>query len=308
MQTILGSSGIIGKELAQHLTKYTSKVRLVSRAPKTIEGNEELLSADLLNAAQTDAAVAGSEVVYLTAGLKYHVPTWQQQWPVIMRNVMDACKKYQSKLVFFDNVYAYGKVDGWMTEASPYNAVSKKGLVRKQIAEMLMREVEEGKLQALIARAADFYGPNTSNSFVNVLVMEKQANGKKGQWMANADVLHSFTYTPDAGIATAILGNSDFAFNQVWHLPTAKPALSGKAFAAMSADEFGVPAQLQVIPKLMLHLLGLFVAPIRESIELIYQNDSDYLFDSSKFEKTFDMHPTSYAEGIKTTAQSLKKS
>jgi len=306
MQTILGSNGIIGKELALNLTAYTSSVRLVSRTPKFIVGNEELVSADFTNAAQTDAAVAGSEVVYLTAGLRYHTPIWQQQWPVIMQNVIDACKKHHAKLVFFDNVYAYGKVNGWMSEATPYLATSKKGLVRKQIATMIMREVEAGNLQALIARSADFYGPENDKSFVKVLVMDKHAKGKKGQWMVNADVLHSFTYTPDAGKATAMLGNTNTAFNQVWHLPTAKPALSGKTFAGLSAEEFGVSAHLQVLPKMMLHLLGLFVEPIRESMELIYQNDSDYLFDSSKFENAFGMQPTSYADGINATALSMK--
>ena len=41
--------------------------------------------------------------------------------------------------------------------------------------------------------------------------------------------------------------------------------------------------------------------------EMLYQYDSDYLFDSSKFEKKFNFKPTSYADGIKDTANWMKK-
>ncbi len=88
------------------------------------------MKADLLNYDETEKAVAGSKIVYLMAGLKYDARVWRQQWPVIMRNTIDACKKHQAKLVFFDNVYAYGLVKGPMTEETPYNPVSKKGEVR----------------------------------------------------------------------------------------------------------------------------------------------------------------------------------
>jgi nucleoside-diphosphate-sugar epimerase len=124
--------------------------------------------------------------------------------------------------------------------------------------------------------------------------------------MANAKVPHSFIFTPDAGKATALLGNTDTAFNQVWHLPTAKPALTGEEWAEMSAAATGAPKSVQVLPLFMIRLLGLFIGPLRESVELIYQNDSPYLFDSSKFEKAFQITPTSYADGFKATLHAMQ--
>ncbi len=53
MQTILGSSGIIGKELAKALPQYTNKIRLVSRNPKKVNDSDELFKANLLNAEET---------------------------------------------------------------------------------------------------------------------------------------------------------------------------------------------------------------------------------------------------------------
>jgi nucleoside-diphosphate-sugar epimerase len=307
MQTILGSSGVIGRELAKALPQYTKELRLVSRNPQKVNDSDELVSANLLNAEEILKAVEGSEVVYLTAGIQYDIKIWRRDWPVIIKNVIDACKKHKSKLVFFDNVYSYGKVDGWMTEESPIKPDSEKGKVRAELNKTILNEVEQGKLKAIIVKAADFYGPDTPLSFVNIMVFYNFKKGKKAQWMIDANKKHSFTYTPDAGKGTAILGNTDSAYNQVWHLPTNKKVLTGKEFIELAAKAMGVKPDYMVVKRWMLSLLGLFNKAIKENNEMLYQNDSDYLFDSTKFEKTFNFTPISYEEGILKTAKSLKK-
>ncbi len=306
MQTILGSSGVIGKELAKALPKYTNKIRLVSRNPKKVNGGDELFKANLLNADETMQAIEGSEVVYLTVGLQYDINVWRRDWPITMHNVIEACKKNNSKLVFFDNVYSYGKVDGWMTENSPAKPDSEKGKVRAELSEMILKEVKQGNLKAIIAKAADFYGPETLLSFVNIMVFENFKNGKKAQWMIDVNKKHSFTYTPDAGRGTAILGNTESAYNQTWHLPTNKNVLRGKEFIELAANAMGAKPEYMIVKKWMLSMLGLFNKVIKENNEMLYQNDSDYLFDSTKFEKAFNYEPVSYEEGIIKTAKSIK--
>jgi len=39
---------------------------------------------------------------------------------------------------------------------------------------------------------------------------------------------------------------------------------------------------------------------------MLYQNDSEYVFDSSKFTKAFGYEPTTYAEGVRFTAVDYK--
>lgn len=305
MQTILGSNGVIGKDLTKILPKYTDKIRLVSRNPKKINPTDELFPADITNSEQTLKAVEGSDVVYLTVGLKYDINVWKDLWPKIMKNVIDACEKNNAKLVFFDNVYSYGKVDGWMTEETPYNPVSEKGKVRVKIAEMLMNEVKNGKFKAMIVRAADFYGPG-AQSLANATVLENLNKGKKAMWLVNDHVKHSHTYTHDAAEATAILGNTEDAYNQVWHLPTDKNVLTGKEFIELAAKEFGVEPKYSVAKIWLLKIIGLFNKIIKESNEMLYQNKYDYLFDSSKYEKRFNIKPTSYQDGIKETVKLMK--
>jgi len=306
MQTILGSTGVIGTELAKNLVQYTDKIRLVSRDPKLVNPNDELITADLLEPRQVVNAVKDSEVVYLTAGLKYDHVVWEDQWPVIMQNVLDACRKHHSKLVFFDNVYAYGKVDGWMTEETPYKEQSKKGIIRIGISNMLLEDVRRGNIEGMIVRSADFYGPDLKNSFINVMVIENLKKGKKAQLMISDKFKHSLTYTPDAGKATALLGNTPSAFNQVWHLPTDKNVLTGKEFVALAASAMNVIPKTTILPKWMVWMAGLTNGIIRETMEMLYQFDSDYLFDSSKFDKAFTFRTTTYEEGIKATVDAMK--
>lgn len=298
MQTILGSGGIIANYIAKALPAYTSNVRLVSRNPKAVTGIEELVQADLTSAEQVMSAVKGSEVVYLTAGLQYDIKVWREQWPKLMRNVINACKENGSRLVFFDNVYMYGKVVGPMTEETPFNPCSRKGEVRAEIATMILDEIKKGELTALIARAADFYGPATANSFLNMMVFENLKKGKSAQLMISKNLKHSFTYTPDAGKATALLGNTLSAFNQTWHLPTDANALTGQQIVDLAARELNMKPKVTVLPRLMIQLAGLFNPIIKESVEMLYQYDSDYIFDSGKFDSAFTFEKVTYAEGI----------
>ena len=156
--TILGAGGVVANGLAELLLKDNQSVRLVSRTGQNIQGAVSV-KADVSSLVQTVDAVEGSSIVYLCVGLAYDHKVWSELWPRIMSNVIEACKKSGAKLVFLDNVYAYGKVDGIMTESTPYNPCSKKGEIRLKIATELTGEVKAGNLKALIARAADFYGP-----------------------------------------------------------------------------------------------------------------------------------------------------
>ena len=301
MQTILGSGGTIANHLAKELPVYSPKVRLVSRNPKPVLGNEELLSADITSLEQAMKAVKGSEIVYLTAGLQYNTKVWQEQWPLVMKNVIDACKANGAKLVFFDNVYMYGKVTGKMTEETPFKPCSKKGEIRAEIATMILYEIQKGNLTALIARAADFYGPATSNSFLNNMVFDNLKKGKSAQIMIDKHLKHSFTYTPDAGKATALLGNTPSAYNQTWHLPADMNILTIEQIVEIAAKALNTQPKITVLPKWMIKMVALFNPMVKESIEMLYQYDSDYIFDSGKFDKAFRFKTTTYPEGIKNT-------
>lgn len=307
MQTILGANGTIGKLLARELMSYTDRVRLVSRKPLRINETDELMAADLTQPGAVDRAVRGSEVVYLVVGFEYKAKVWEEKWPALMRNTADACAKHGAKLVFFDNVYMYDKDQiSHMTEDTAINPPSRKGEVRKRISEKLLEAAREGWIEALIARSADFYGPDNNNNFITQMVMKNLREGKKAMWFVRSDIKHSFTYTPDAAKATALLGNTPDAYGQVWHLPTESRPVTGKEIITMIASEMGAEPKISLLPKFMLQPLGLFIPIMKEMREMIYQYDRDYFFDSSKFTRRFGISATPYEEGIKATCRAYK--
>jgi nucleoside-diphosphate-sugar epimerase len=304
MQTILGANGTIGSLLAKELFAYANKIRLVSRNPIKVNETDELFPADLTDERQIEEAVKGSEIVYLLVGFEYKLSIWQDSWPKLMKATIDACIKYNAKLVFFDNVYMYDiNSIPFMTEESKINPPSKKGKVRNEIADMLLNSIKSGRLTALIARSADFYGPNNKTSVLLETVYKNFKKGKAANWFIDSNKKHSFTYTPDAAKATAILGNTPDAYNQVWHLPTDSNALTGKEMVSLFAKEMNVKDKLTTLPMWLLKILGLFIPIMKEMPEMMYQSDRDYIFDSTKFNKRFNFTPTTYNEGVKQTVE-----
>ncbi len=300
MQTILGAGGVIGNELSKLLPDHQVKVRQVSRTPKKVNPADELFACDLLDPSAVAEAVAGSEVAYLVAGLKYDAKVWAEQWPKVMANVVDACRRHQTKLVFFDNVYAYGRAEV-MTEDMPYNPCSKKGEVRARIATTLMEAASRGEVEAMIVRAADFYGPNAALSVTHALVTQRLAEKKVPQWIGDPKAVHTFSYTPDAAQSVAVLGNTPSAYGQVWHCATSKAPMTGEEYVRTACEVAGQPYRLQVAPRWVLRLMGWFVPVLRENMEMLYQFEHDYRFDSTKIETTFGLVATPYRDGIATT-------
>jgi nucleoside-diphosphate-sugar epimerase len=260
------------------------------------------MGADLKDEAGLLAAVNGATVIYMCAGLQYNKKVWAAEWPLIIRNVVKAAQATGARLIFFDNVYMYGHVEGPMTEQTPYKPGSIKGQIRAEVANYLMSEVKKGTLSASIARAADFYGAETRNSFFDMMVLDKYAKGQKAMWMGNPHSLHSFTYVPDAAKALYLLGTHPETDGQVWHMPTA-PALKGTEFMQLAADILHTQPRYTRLSKWALRLIGLFNKPVGETVELFYQYEYDYIFNSKKIEDYFGIQPTSYREGIRAETQ-----
>ena len=304
--TILGAGGSVGNALTHQLLKSKEEVRLVSRSNFSIKGAESY-KADITSSQETFSSIKNSDVVYLCVGLPYDSRIWSDLWPKIMQNSIDACKRVNAKLIFFDNVYMYGKVNGKMIETTPYNPCSRKGEIRAKIAALLENEMKQKNINAIIARSADLYGPYaTRTSLPYVLAIDKLNNGKSAQWLIDANKLHSYTYTMDCAEGLLLLSNRDECNNQVWHLPTYNPAIDGKTFIELVAKELGMVPNYSVLKKWMLRMAGLFDKAIAESYEMLYQSEFDYYFDSTKFNDYFNYQPTTYIEGIRQTIEFLK--
>jgi nucleoside-diphosphate-sugar epimerase len=304
--TILGAGGSIGNALTYELLKANEDVRLVSRSNFYIPGAESF-KADLCNYTETRKSVNKSDVVYLCAGLPYDSKIWEVQWPIVMRNTIDACKNVGAKLVFFDNVYMYGKASCNMTEETPYKPCSRKGEIRAKTVTMLEDEIANWNINAIIARSADLYGPYANKTSVPfILVIDKLMYGKKAQWMMDDKRVHSLTYTIDAAKGMVLLAKNEKCINQTWHLPTFNPPLNGESFINLVAENLGVQPDYTILKRWMLKMAGIFNKTISESYEMLYQSEFDYYFDSTKFNNYFSYNPMPYTEGISETIEFFK--
>jgi nucleoside-diphosphate-sugar epimerase len=307
MITILGAGGVIANHLTPLLVAQNKPFRVVSRTARPTPGATEVVAADLTDRDQTLRAVAGSSVVLLLVGLQYDRKIWAEQWPRIMANAIEASKRAGARLLFFDNVYMYGRVNGPMNEEAPFNPCSRKGEIRTQIATTLLDEMKAGALTAMIARAPDFYGPATPTGVANVLVFDAWAKNQKASWLVDDSVPHSLIYTPDAARAVLALAESDSAWSQTWHLPTTPNPPTGREFITAAAQAMNRAPKYRVLSPLMVRLFGWFNPVVGEIYEMLYQNDSPYVFDSSKYARAFGFSGTPYDEGIRATAASYRK-
>jgi nucleoside-diphosphate-sugar epimerase len=301
LHTILGANGAVGRALSGVLAAQPVRVRQVSRTPTAESPRDEVVAADLLDAAATVNAVRGSDVVYLLAGLPYSTAVWQAQWPRVMQNVIEACAREGARLVFFDNVYPYGAVSGVMTEDTPFNPCSRKGEVRAAIATTLLDAMRAQQVKAMIVRSADFYYPGSAGAttgMLNSVVFERLAAGRTAQWLGSADVVHSFTWTPDIARSLAFLSTRDDAYGQTWHALTSAEERTGREFVRMASERMGRPMAVQNAGRTMVRLLSLFQPALREQVEMLYQFERPYRFSSRKLEAYSGLAPTTYAAGV----------
>lgn len=300
MQTVLGANGQIGEELARELKRnYTSDIRIVSRNARKVNDTDEVFSADLTIKKKTVEALKGTEIAYFAVGLPISSSLWEEQFPLILKNVIEACKMHRTKLVYFDNTYMYPQNDDVLTEHTVFDPVGRKGKVRAQMTEMLLVEMKTGKLEAVICRAPEFYGPNKTQSITNTLIFNNIKERKKIKVPLSDCKKRSLIWTPDASRATALIGNTSSAFGQTWHLPVDKNHLTYKEFIALASEIYGRELKYSVISKFIFKIGSRFNKKIKELLELLPRYEHNNIFDDSKFRKHFPkFEVTSYKNGI----------
>lgn len=309
MQTILGANGQIAEELARELHRnYTTDIRLVSRNPKKVNDTDQLFVANLLDAEATEKAVAGSEIAYLTVGLPMNAKMWVKQFPTMMKNVIEACKKHKTKLVFFDNTYMYDKTSEPQTEESSFVPIGQKSTVRAKMATMLLEEMKSGNIEAVICRAPEFYGTGKTQSITNTLIFDNIKQGKKLKVPINDNTKRTLIFTPDASRAMALIGNTPSAYNQTWHLPCDDSRPTYKELINLASQIYKKEFNYSVVKMWQFKLGSLFNKQVKELQELLPRYTCDNIFISDKFKKVFpEFEFTTYREGITSILKEQKQ-
>lgn len=306
IHVVLGASGGTGNAVARALAERGHRVRGVNRA-----GDAELpegidrAAADVTRPDDLRRVLAGADVVYHCAQPPY--TRWAEGFPPMNRAIVDATAEAGAKLVFADNLYLYGPIQGPLTEDSPQAPTTHKGTVRKQLADGLLDAHREGRIRATIGRSSDYIGPRGTESAVGARVFEAALKGKRVPWLGRLDVPHTVAYTPDIGRALAILGERPEADGAAWHLPCDDP-VTGRRFVELLSEALGRPLRPKATSPAMITVAGLFSPMIREIGDVMEQWTQPFVADWSRFREAFGpFEVTPLADAVATTLAWYRK-
>jgi nucleoside-diphosphate-sugar epimerase len=297
---VIFGSGPLAKVTMRALLKRGKKVRLVNRSGNAdVPTTVEVVGGDAYQPDFTRQVCEGAEVVYQCAQPGY--TQWVTQFPPLQASILEGAASNRAKLIVGENLYMYGEVNGPIHEGLSNAAVTRKGIVRAQMAEALLNAHQTGKIQVAMARGADFYGPEVLSSSLGARAFIPALKGKTASLSGKLDIPHSYTYISDFGEAMAILGEREEALGQAWHVPN-PPTLTQRELMEIFFAEIGRPSRMSGMGRLMLSIGGLFVPEAREMIEMLYEFEKPFIVDSSKFTKAFGYIATPHAAAMHDTA------
>ncbi len=298
---ILGT-GQLGLAIMDELAARGLPVTLVNRSgtvAETLPNGVAVTATDLYDPENVRAACAGADVVFLCAQPAY--TEWPEKFPPLIDSVLAGLYESGTTLIFGDNLYMYGPTGGApISEDLPYAATGHKGKTRALIAEQLLNAHTPGKLNVVIGRASDFFGPRVTDSAVGDLLFAAAMEGKTVNLLGDIDLPHTYTYIRDFARALITLAEAPEAYGQAWHVPNA-PTQSTRDFVEQVETQIGRPVKIRTAGKSTLTMLGWFNPMLREMKEMYYEFSEPYIVDDSKYRAAFGDGATAHEEAIQAT-------
>jgi len=303
---VIFGTGAIGLATLDALRRRGETVRLVNRSGHApVPDDVEVIGGDARDPAFTTAVAQGARVVYQTLNPPY--PEWTAQFPALQAGVLAATTATGARLVSMENVYMYGRPSGHLlTEDRSYQAHTKKGQLRGQMARELLAAHQAGRVQVAIGRASDYFGPRGgAQSNLGDRVFPAALAGRTATVLGDPDQPHTYTYIPDIGEGLAVLGEHPDAPGEVWHLPNDPDTRTTRQLVDIVYHHAGHPrARLRALPALLLRALGLVNPTLRELVEMQYQFDEPFIVDSSKIVSRLTVKATPIDQALADTLTS----
>jgi nucleoside-diphosphate-sugar epimerase len=302
---IFGAGGAIGRALALELERRAIPFRVVGRGKAKLQAafgrmaHAEVFDADLTDLRSAGAAARGVDTILYAVGVPY---TSFQLHPAMIRTAIEAAASVQvARLVLVSNVYSYGVPrTSHVAETHPREPQTRKGKFRKEQEDAVLEAHRLGRLQGMVVRLPDFYGPHAELSMANPIFRTALA-GKTANWLGPVNAPHEWAFVPDAGPAIADLAESAECYGEAWNIAGAGE-LNAMDFITRVYRGAGRSPKYRSVGRGMLKLLGWFNPLYRELPEMLYLQETPVLLDDSKLRAKFPaLHKTSYDEGIRKT-------
>lgn len=293
---VLGA-GPVGRAIVARLVSQGLTPSVVTRSGAVVEG-ATTVRADVTDPRQLSSAIAGATVVHQCAQPEYH--RWPQEFPALQSAVVDAVATTGALLVVVENLYGYGPVDAALTETLPLHADTRKGAVRAQMHLDLLEAHRAGRIRMVVARASDFFGPHVEGSVFGERFVSQVAAGRKVDVLGDPEALHSVTYVPDLAAAMVRLSTEPTSWGRAWHVPNA-PAVTQRRLVELAGRAAGTEPTIRRVARWQLRAIGMFVAPMREMVEMAYEFEHDFVVDHGDYAVRFGDHATPLDEALAAT-------
>ncbi|MBA3070513.1 MAG: NAD-dependent epimerase/dehydratase family protein [Hyphomonas sp.] len=293
---ILGATGGIGFETARALKRHGWQLRVLHRRPDSVSHllpEADWIEGDALSAADVqDAAVNAGLIVHAVNPPGYR--NWKGLALPMIDNTVAAAIANRARIIFPGTIYNYGP-DAFplVSETSPQNPRTRKGVIRVEMESRLRRASESGA-RVLLVRAGDFFGPHmTGNAWLSSAMVKSGRPvtaitdpGRKG-------VGHAWAYLPDLAETIARLADLDedlgtfetYHFGGHWFD-------DGADFARHVRSAASAPsARIGSFPWPVVLALSPFVRLFGEMAEMKYLWDVPVRLDNTKLVRRLGQEP-----------------
>ncbi|MFI1393429.1 NAD-dependent epimerase/dehydratase family protein [Streptomyces sp. NPDC020681] len=305
---VVFGAGAVGRATVDALRRRGESVRLVNRSGSApVPKDVEVVGGDAADPAFTTAVTRGARVVYQVLNPQYH--QWTARFPALQAGVLAAAEAAGARLVSMENVYMYGRPAGRpFVETRPNAAHTRKGSLRGRMADELLAAHRAGRVEVVIGRASDYFGPHGGfQSNLGDRVFQPALRGRTATVLGDPDQPHTYTYIPDIGEGLALLGEHPEAPGEIWHLPNDPSTRTTRQLVDIVYRLAGQPrTKVRGMPALGLRAIGIFNPVVRELIEMQYEFAEPFIVDSSKITTRLGATATPLEEALEHTLASYR--
>jgi nucleoside-diphosphate-sugar epimerase len=308
---IFGAGGAIGRAVAPELERRGIPFRVVGRGKAKLEAafgkmtHAEVFDADLTDLRSAGAAARGVDTIVYAVGVPY--PSFHLH-PAMIRTTIEAAVSMQvARLVLVSNVYSYGVPrTSHVAETHPREPVTRKGKFRKEQEDAVMEAHHKGRIQGMVVRLPDFYGPHADLSLANP-IFRAALDGKTANWLGPVNAPHEFLFVPDVGPVIADLAGCAECYGEAWNLAGAGE-INPMDFITRVYRAAGRGPKYRSVGRGMLKTMGWFSPLYRELPEMLYLQETPVLLDDSKLRAKFGaVRKTTYDDGIRQTLEWMRR-